>query len=180
MITFLAIFISFSSFALSLAQYQSMPGSTDARKWIFESGKISLEKRTNAFDKKKDLKLGKFRAADQDSVIENELKLILQSMTLVDKNLKRKGKSFNDLSNGRPHEPFLQLNEFFIYKSSRLYLQIESIIGKLESLKWDHLSGLELSDDYKKVKIVNGATSDFNFRFNCEKEKPARRSYPVS
>lgn len=177
MIILLATLFSFASFALSLGQFQSMPGSTDTRKWIFENGKISLEKRTNAFDKNRDLKLGRFRTVDQGAKIENDLKLILQSMTLVDNNLKRKGKSFNDLSNGRPHEPFFQLNEFYIYKSSRLYLQIEGLIGKLEDLKWEHLSGIELSSDYKTVKKVNDAASDFNFEFNCEKEKPPTACY---
>lgn len=177
MIFVLSLFFTLSTFALSLGQFQTVPGATDARKWTFESGKISLEKRTNAFDLNRNLKLGKFQAQDEKTAIQNDLKLILQSITLVDKNLKRKGKTFNDLSNGRPHEPFFQLNEYFIYKSSRLYSEIEGIIRKLEKLNWKHLTGIELSEDYKKQKIINGETSDFDFAFSCDKEKPPTACY---
>lgn len=166
-----------SASATTLGQYISTPGGTSVQKFEITSSKVEYEKRSNFFDAKKDLSLGKFTSVQKISSKEqNHLESTLAKIKTVDEILKKKSTSFNELSQKVPHESFFMLDDYRVSKQSDLYPELKNVYDSLASLTWKLETGVRLTDDYKTVIYTKDgkeiSRQPFNFRFHCEKPEP--------
>lgn len=176
LITLLFIFSTTAS-ATTLGQYISTPDGTSVQVFQITSGRVSYDKRSNFFDKKKELELGKFstnyKLSEKD---QSKISTTLSKIKTVDELMKKKSSSFNDLSLKVPHESFLMLDDYRISKQSDLYPEMKAIYDTLLAQNWKQESGVKLSDDYKTVIQVSdgkeAGRDKFNFQFHCQKPEP--------
>lgn len=169
--------LSTSVSATTLGQYISTPDGTSVQVFQISSGRVSYDKKSNFFDKKKELVLGKFsttyKLTEKDQA---KISSTLSKIKTVDELMKKKSSSFNDLSMKIPHESFLMLDDYRISKQSDLYPEMKAIYDTLLAQNWKQESGIKLSDDYKSViQVKDGKETGrekFNFQFHCQKPEP--------
>lgn len=160
--------------AATLGQYISKPEGSSVQSFVVEKKKVVYEKRSNFFDQKKDLSLGSFEPSQKvnAAVYEKKLESILSKVDEVDKFLRKKKSSFNELSSKKPHDSFFLLNSYRITKESDLYPEVKKIFEELYQANWKQLSGIKLTDDLKEVTTIkNGkavSSNAFNMSFHCQ------------
>ncbi len=169
-----SLILSVSAYAATLGQYVSHPDGSSFQSFTLKKNKILYEKHSNYFDKKKNLTLGNFKLIKKEDLSRHEKKLenILSRIEEVDKYLKKKDSSFNELSSKKPHESFFLLGKYRITKDSDLYPELKVIYDELYQKQWKQISGIKLSDDLKKViSIEEGkekSHGNFNMSFHCK------------
>lgn len=174
---FALTFISFTANSAILGQLISQPDGSSVQQFQISSNKVTYEKRSNFFDKKTDLSLGKFstnyKVTDKE---QNKISTTLSKIKVVDEVMKKKSSSFNDLSTKEPHASFLMLDDFRISKESDLYPEMKTLYETLAKQEWKQESGIRLSKDYKSlIQIKDGkevSREPFNFPFHCQKPEP--------
>lgn len=173
-----ALFICSSLQAATLGQYYSSPEGTSVQKFIVTDSKVILEKRSNFFDKKMDLRLGVFESTSTNVTKADKKKLeaLYNKVKTVDKFMKKKNESFNSLSTKNPHASFFMLEEFRISQESDLYPEVKAIHEHLTAQEWKQKNGIKLTDDFKNViHVKDGKETSrevFNFPFHCQKAEP--------
>lgn len=171
---FSLIFISTQISAATLGQYISKPEGSSVQSFIIKKKSVVYEKRSNFFDQKKDLSLGSFEPSQKINAAsyDRKLDLLLTKVEEVDKFLRKKNSSFNELSSKKPHDSFFLLNSYRITKESDLYPEVKKIFEELYQSKWKQVSGIKLTDDLKGVTTIkNGkavSNNAFNMSFHCK------------
>jgi hypothetical protein len=170
----LLIFSIFSGhvFALTLGQYSSSLDGTSVQAFDLNPKSVIYNKRSNLFDSKKDLSVGRFEL--ERGQVENEKSIIIQALQkvqVVDKYLKGQNSTFNELSSKKPHESFIFLEDYRISQNSDLYPGLKSVFDNLMAKKWKQIDGARLSDDLKSIsEMANGkviSTKPFHLLFSC-------------
>jgi hypothetical protein len=164
-----------SASATILASYNSSPSGSSEQRFETSKNKVQYVKRSNFFDKERTFTLGNFELSSQLPKKEiAEIEAILAKVVTVDKFLKKKNSDFNELSDKKPHESFMWLNEYIISKDSALYPDLKTIFDRLQALEWKQNSGIKLSDDFKKQSVLKAgkevSTEAFSFE-KCEKSQ---------
>lgn len=163
------------AYGVELGQYISHPDGSSFQSFSLKNGKVIYEKHSNFFDNKKDLSLGHFELVKKSdfSVEEKRLNQVHGQIIEVDKFLKKKKSSFNELSSRKNHESYLLLDKYKVTKDSDLYPELKRIFDTLLSREWKQVDGIRISDDLKKViKVDEGkevSKEAFNMRFHCKK-----------
>ncbi len=170
--------------AATLSQYYSSPDGSSIQKFTVTPKKSVYEKNSNFFDHEKMYTLGFFSLKNSTISPEDFKKLdeILGKIQAIDKFMKRKDSSFNDLSDKTPHKSFLVLNDYRVSQGSDLYPELKMLFEKFQKLNWVQDSGIKLSDDFKTVTTFKGGkavkSEPFNFKFLCQKtEAPSICAY---
>lgn len=171
-------FLSLSLEAATLSQYLSKPEGSSVHAFDLNDDKFMQKKASNFFDSKKDYRLGVFTTAEKSKAMElnTKLEVILEKIKEVDVFMKKKNSSFNEMADNKPHESFLTVNEFRVTKESVIYPELKLIYDELTNLNWKHDQGIKLSDDLKKLIIIENGKEikreDFSFRFYCKDPVP--------
>ena len=170
--------------AATLSQYHSSPDGSSIQKFTVTAKKSVYEKSSNFFDQEKMYTLGSFSLKKSTIPSEDLKKLekILGKIQAVDKFMKTKDLSFNDLSDKTPHKSFLMLNDFRVSQGSDLYPELKMLFEKFQKLNWMQDSGIKLSNDLKTVATIKAGkvvkSEPFNFQFLCKKaEAPTICAY---
>lgn len=170
--------------AATLSQYHSSPDGSSIQKFTVTPKKSVYEKSSNFFDQEKMYSLGSFSLKKSTISSEDFKKLdeILGKIQAVDKFMKTKDSSFNDLSDKTPHKSFLVLNDFRVSQGSDLYPELKMLFEKFQKLNWVQDSGIKLSDDFKTLATIKAGkvvkSEAFNFEFLCKKaEAPTVCAY---
>jgi hypothetical protein len=171
----LALLTITSAHATVLSQYISSPDGSSEQRFVLTKNAAKYEKRSNFFDKTKSFTLGEFELTNEKVSAEDmkQIEKILGKIKDVDKFLKAKNSSFNDLSTKAPHDSFIILDEYRISQKSDLYPELKQIYDRLLARNWKQESGIKLSEDLKTLTIIkNGkeaSKESFNFGFHCQK-----------
>jgi hypothetical protein len=161
-------------YATTFSQIRSTPEGTSEQGFTISKTNISYVKRSNYFDSSKSLTLGEFGTSNAKAglAVLPKLQEALVKIKQVDKFMRKKNSSFNEMSEKSPHEPYFLLDDYRITSGSILYKELEANFKKLESIHWKQKSGIKLSDDFKTVtKIENekeSSKTEFNFRLHCK------------
>ncbi|MFP5386502.1 MAG: hypothetical protein ACLGHN_10515 [Bacteriovoracia bacterium] len=173
-----SLLITVSAYGVEVGQYISHPDGSSFQSFNLEKSKVIYEKHSNFFDPKKDLSLGHFELSKKVDLSSEEKKLkeILNKIVEVDKFLRKKKSSFNELSSRNNHDSFILLEKFKVTKDSDLYPELKKIFDTLLNREWKQVDGVRLSEDLKKViKVEEGkevSREAFNMRFHCKKPDP--------
>lgn len=161
--------------AVSIGQFISTPEASSLQTFDLNKNSASYEKKSNFFDKSKDLSLGKFEIKGADfSADLKVLNTTLAKIKAADELLQKKNSSFNELSKKKPHDSFITLEDYRISQDSDLYPDLKQIFDKLIVKKWKPDTGIKISDDltslitYKKGK--EASKEAFNMAFHCQKD----------
>ena len=161
--------------AVTIGQFISTPEGSSLQTFDLNKTSASYDKKSNFFDKRKDLSLGKFEIKGEDfSADLKYLKSTLDKIKAVDELLQKKNSSFNDLSRNKPHDSFITLEDYRISQDSDLYPGLKQIFEKMIVKSWKPDTGIKVSDDltsiitYKKGK--EASKEAFNMAFHCQKD----------
>lgn len=166
--------ISLPLSAATIGQYISSPDGSSVQAFTLSAKKATYDKKSNFFDKEKDLSLGKFElnATETTSKEEKVIAAALAKIKEVDTFMKKRNSSFNDLSGKKPHESFLFIDDYRITQGSDLYPELKAAFDSLSSKKWKQVSGVQLQQDLKSyIEFKNGkevSKHPFNMLFNCK------------
>jgi hypothetical protein len=166
--------LSSSVFGVSLGQYVDSLDGASLQRFEINSNSATYTKRSNLFDVKKDLSVGIFEL-EKDQLRDEKVILtkVLQKIQEVDQYLKTRKSSFNELSQKKPHESFILLNDYRISQHSDLYPELKSVFNKLMAKTWKQREGAQLSDDYKSLSVISRgkviSVRPFNLMFSCKK-----------
>lgn len=175
--------LSFEVNAVTLGRFISLPDGSSLQEFDLQGEKGVYQKRSNFFDKKEDLTLGKFEfKSNEIASVEKKLEKTLDKINEVDAFLQKKNSSFNDLSNKKNHESLIMLDSFRISQDSKLYPEQKNLFDELLDKEWTLKDGIKISKDLKTVTYYkNGkavSSEPFNMAFQCQKpEKPTVCSF---
>lgn len=171
----LALFVAMSAQGAVISRNISTPDATSEQRFEIEKGKATYFKSSNFFDLKKELAVGTF--APKKPIPEKDLarlEEILEKIKTVDEFLKKKNSAFNELSEKKPHESYIRLDQYRITQGSELYPELKDIFERLQTYEWKQESGIRLTDDYKNlITVKNGkdvSKESFHSDFYCNKQ----------
>lgn len=137
-----------------------------------------VEKTSNFFDQKVDLRLGKLVSLNPSewAKVETELLVIVEQLKTADKNLQAVGRSYNDLNRPTsPHASFFKVGDWKIYEASSLYPRLEIVMARIQSLGMKLEEGVQLDQGRKHYVFYKqgeeSSREDFNARFFCESSR---------
>jgi hypothetical protein len=142
------------------------------------NGVWRVEKTSNFFDQKVDLRLGKLVALNQSewSKVEAELKAIVAQLETSDRNLRAIGKAYNDLNHaGAPHSAYFKVGAWKVLPDSPLYPRLEVLVAKTQVLSLRLEEGVMLDQGRKNYVFYKQGTESFregfNARFFCDSSR---------
>jgi hypothetical protein len=141
------------SMAVELSRQQLQSTGSHLQHFKTEKETIFYEKRSTYFDGQTDFRVGKMRPLE-DKALVRELESILKKVQTTDRFLKTKNLSFNDLTLDPLHRNHWILDGFRITDDSILYPELSAIFMKLQDKKWVLESGVEMSLDFKKYRVI--------------------------
>ncbi len=136
-----------------------------------------VEKTSNYFDQRDDLRLGRLRAADPSAwrEIEAELTAIIEQLRGADRRLASIGKDFNALNRPTPHEPHVMVGGWKVLPNSALYPRLTGLIARIQTLPLHLEEGVNLDTARKHYAFFKDGKETnreiFNARFFCEEAR---------
>jgi hypothetical protein len=168
-ILLLSLIFSFTSHAVTLEKYLSLPEGSMKQMIMFDKNEVRLFKDSNYFDAKRNYAIGNFTTPSNQEKIRKSLDDLLKKIETVDDALKKQGTSFNELSIPKAHVTIYRLDNFVIGPGSKYFKDLDKHFNTLSALNWQQLDGYEISKDMKtvkeyekgKVKLTKEYASDF-------------------
>ncbi len=169
----LIFFIPFSLLAeTKLTAYRSQVSTPESVTLTVSKNKITLIKKSNWLDRKKDFRLGTLVSARDKFTTEVE---VLEALAAKQKS----ENSTTESPKVRPHETSFVLNGQIISQDSRDHKKLLKLIGDFQSQAFTLVEGAQLLNDksyYVYVKDRKEVSRErFSEEFFCEKEAAPKR-----